>query len=164
MTRILSLCSALALVACDPVHEDAVAALGGETPGVRPGPLHRPGQPCLLCHDGAAGDPPAFSVAGTIFETPSHRVPVNGADVDMTDSSGSTFDQPTNSAGNFYVSPSDWAPQFPLGVAVHPTTGPDVFMHTLASDGSCASCHTDPPGPNSAGHVCITLDDGGAPP
>ena len=55
------------LLSCDPVHDDAVSALGGETPGIPRGPLHRPGQPCLVCHDGASGDPAAFSMAGTVF-------------------------------------------------------------------------------------------------
>jgi hypothetical protein len=155
---------AVGLAACDPVHDDAVAALGGETPGVRPGPLHRPGQPCLLCHDGAFGDPPAFSVAGTIFEAPSDHAPVDGADVHLTDSSGSlSRDFTTNAAGNFYVPADDWAPVFPLAVAVKPQEGPDVFMHTLANDGSCATCHADPPGSDSPGHVSIRLDDGGTP-
>jgi hypothetical protein len=36
-------------------------------------------------------------------------------------------------------------------------------MHTLANDGSCATCHTDPAGPNSPGHVSVVLDDGGTP-
>src|SRR5450432_160855 len=40
-----------ALVGCgDPVHDTAVSALGPEAPGVPKGPLHRPGQPCVLCH------------------------------------------------------------------------------------------------------------------
>lgn len=46
--------------ACDPVRSDAVAALGGEAPGVPHGPTHRPGQPCLLGHSN-------FAVAGTVF-------------------------------------------------------------------------------------------------
>src|ERR1700683_3328645 len=50
------------MVGCNPVLDDAIADLGPEKPGVHPGPLHRPGQPCLLCHDGALGDPQAFSV------------------------------------------------------------------------------------------------------
>ena len=154
----------IGLVGCDPVLDDGVAALGGETPGVPPGPLHRPGQPCLLCHDGAAGDPQAFGVAGTIFEVPSSRVPIAGADVHMTDSSGSLpQDAVTNAAGNFYIPLDRWSPQFPLSVSVKPPSGADVFMHTLANDGSCATCHADPPGPESPGHVCVSLDDGGTP-
>jgi hypothetical protein len=164
MRRLIALAMAFGITACDPVHADAIAALGGERPGVPPGPLHRPGQPCLVCHDGAAGDPPAFSVAGSIFDTPSTRIPVAGADVHLTDSSGSLpRDFTTNAAGNFYVPADAWGPEFPLSVAVRSPTGADVFMRTLAYDGSCATCHIDPRGADSPGHVCVVLDDGGTP-
>ena len=43
--------AASALAACvDESHELQVQALGAEVPGVPMGPLHRPGQPCLVCH------------------------------------------------------------------------------------------------------------------
>ena len=69
----------VALAACDPVHGDAISALGPEAPDVRQGPLHRPGQPCLLCHDGALGDPQRFTIAGTVFETQGARNAPAGA-------------------------------------------------------------------------------------
>lgn len=153
------------LPGCDPVQDSAINALGGEAPGVRRGPLHRPGQPCLLCHDGALGDPPAFSVAGTIFDRPSDAQPVNGATVSLLDANGSSFDALTNAAGNFYVTPDQWTPTFPLTVAVTTGAGLKVTMHTdVGRDGACATCHFDPAGPASPGHVCITLDDGSSPP
>ncbi len=37
----------------DPVHDEEVAALGPEPGGGAPGPEHRPGQPCLVCHGGS---------------------------------------------------------------------------------------------------------------
>src|SRR5207249_3431097 len=50
-------------IACgDPVHDDAVAALGPEAPGVRPGPTPRPGQPGLTCHY----DPPGTRSPGRV--------------------------------------------------------------------------------------------------
>jgi hypothetical protein len=151
--------------ACDPVHDDAVAALGGEAPGVRRGPLHRPGQPCLLCHDGALGDPPEFTVAGTVFDREASTQPVNGAIVAMHDAKGSPYEAVTNAAGNFYVTPDEWTPAFPLTVAVTTAQGVHVTMHTdVGRDGACASCHVDPAGPGSPGRICITLEDGGTPP
>ena len=53
--RIASVALAALATTCtlDPVQSEAVADLGGEAPGVAPGPLHRPGQPCLVCHDGS---------------------------------------------------------------------------------------------------------------
>ena len=58
-----------ALVGCfvDPVHDEQVAALGPEPAGESPGPLHRPGQPCLVCHGGLGPAHQSFSVAGTVF-------------------------------------------------------------------------------------------------
>jgi hypothetical protein len=165
----LLILAAFALGACDPVLDDAVSDLGPETPGVRTGPLHRPGQPCLLCHDGAFGDPQAFSVAGTIYQIPSSLEPAVGATVAMTDATGSTRDEVTNAAGNFYIAASDWAPQFPLQVQVQPVTGPVVYMYSLVNSGTdvaggaCATCHRDPAGADSPGHVSISLDDGGVP-
>jgi hypothetical protein len=148
---------------CDPVLDDAVAALGPETPGVPPGPLHRPGQPCLLCHDGAFGDPRAFSVAGTLFQIPSSPQPAVAASVAVTDSTGSTHDLTSNAAGNFYLPASEWTPVLPLQVVVESQAGAPVYMFSLAETGGCATCHQNPPGPDSPGQVCLTLDDGGAP-
>jgi hypothetical protein len=155
---------AMALAACNPVHQEAVDALGGEAPGVGKGPLHRPGQPCLLCHDGALGDPGEFSVAGTIFRRPSDLEPALGARVTLHGSDGSTFEAVTNEAGNFYVQPRQWTPTFPMLTSVT-WQGQTVRMHTnVGRDGSCASCHVDPASSDSPGHVYLVLDDGGSPP
>ena len=152
------------LAACDPVHQNEIDALGGNTPGERNGPLHRPGQPCLVCHDGALGDAREFSVAGTVFQRLSDREPVAGAQVTLVGSDGSTFEATTNEAGNFYVQPSEWTPIFPMRTSVA-WQGEMIPMHTnVGRDGSCAGCHVDPPGPSSPGHVYLVLDDGGAPP
>jgi hypothetical protein len=173
-TPILILSAALVVIlgdACDPVHDDAKAALGPETPGVNKGPMHRPGQPCLVCHDGAMGDPPRFTIAGTVFETQGERVAADGAIVSLVDAKGSGTQLTTNAAGNFYATPSQYDPAFPLQVTVQGPGGPTAHMETLIEgngtvepNGGCASCHFDPVGPNSPGHVCITLDDGGTPP
>jgi hypothetical protein len=169
--RIVSTCAALASLAsvapqCDPVEENAVDALGGEAPGVRRGPLHRPGQPCLLCHDGAIGDPPAFSVAGTVFDDPVDLDGANGATVVLTDSTGNTQSATTNAAGNFYLTPSDWSPTFPLtNVGVVSAQGSVVTMQSeIGRSGACATCHVAPAGPSSPGPVCLALEDGGVPP
>jgi hypothetical protein len=167
--RALLLWAALVATAgsCDPVGDEERAALGPETPGVHPGPLHRPGQPCLVCHDGAFGDPPQFTVAGTIYATPSSPVGLEGATVRLVDSSGGAFTtQATNPAGNFYVTPDEWNPVFPLsGISVTSTSAGFAIMQSdIGRDGACASCHVNPAGPASPGRVCITLDEGGVPP
>lgn len=160
LRRVCALAVITAASACDPVTENAVSALGGEMPGVPHGPLHRPGQPCLLCH----GD---FSVAGTVYETPSSPIGLAGAIVSLRDSTQQTYvSEPTNEAGNFYVKNDDWSPVFPLShvtVTVPGATGVKM-LSDIGRDGACGSCHLSPAGPASAGHVCITLDEGGTPP
>jgi len=153
-----------AQIACDPVHQNEIDALGGEMPGVPHGPLHRPGQLCLVCHDGALGDPGEFSVAGTVFLRPSDREPADGARVTLQGSDGSSFAIVANAAGNFYVEPGRWTPTFPMQTSII-WQGTTVPMHTnVGRDGSCASCHLDPASSDSSGHIYVVLDDGGAPP
>ena len=160
---------ALGLATCslDPVHDEAVSDFGGEAPGVPPGPLHRPGQPCLTCHDGATAHP-QMSVGGTIYGVLGERAPLANAIVTLTDVNGSTFTATTNAAGNFYVEPSSWSPTFPLHAAVR--LGPLVatMSSLVGRDGSCAGCHADPPSRISAGPVYLAaaaalLPDAGAP-
>jgi hypothetical protein len=168
---IASLVTLMAAGACDPVHDDAIAALGPEAPGVRRGPLHRPGQLCLLCHDGELGDPQRFTVAGTVYETSGGHAAAVGASVVLVDAHGSATQLQTNAAGNFYATPNQYDPTFPIQVTVQTPSGESVRMQTLVEgngtvepNGGCAGCHFDPPGANSPGHVCLALDDGGTPP
>ncbi|MEO8875569.1 MAG: carboxypeptidase-like regulatory domain-containing protein, partial [Polyangiaceae bacterium] len=156
--------AAICGVACNPTHSDQVAALGDEANGVNEGPTHRPGQPCLVCHDGAFGDPTAFSVAGTIYETAGSTTPVNGASIELIDVTGTKYSATSNEAGNFYVSPSAFTPHYPMTVTVT-ASGTKVTMQSLISrNGACAGCHVDPAGPSSAGRVAMMLEDGGTPP
>jgi hypothetical protein len=170
----LALAALLALIAvapaCDPVVDDAIAALGPETPGIPRGPLHRPGQPCLLCHDGALGDPQRFTVAGTVFQTTSARTAAPSVSVNLIDATGASAVLSTNAAGNFYATPGQYDPTFPLRVCLT-SDGLTVQMETLVEgngtvepNGACASCHFDPAGPSSPGHVALRLDEGGVPP
>jgi hypothetical protein len=156
------LCAAIAgalVASCNPVHDDAVDALGGETPGVPRGPLHRPGQPCLTCHDGAIGDPPAFSVAGTIFQTQGTLAPAENAMVKLTDANGREFLKATNAAGNFYIQPHEFTPTYPMHVEVSYASFPVVKMSSgIGRDGSCADCHSDPASASSSGHIYIPVD------
>jgi hypothetical protein len=152
---LLALATALALFgACgNPAHDDAVAALGPEAPGVTPGPTHRPGQPCLTCHGGLGPASEQFSIGGTAYETQrlpladgapaSTSPPLVGATVQLTDSSeltdasdassgSATQTTTTNSVGNFFILESDWAPVFPIG-------GLAANHQIQICQGSCAS-------------------------
>jgi hypothetical protein len=157
----------VAAVSCyDPVHDQEVAALGPEAPGVPQGPTHRPGQPCNVCHGGIGPANLRFSVAGTVYLYALGSPPpaaVN-AQVQLEDVTGRSWHSTTNSAGNFYVLQSDWAPNYPMSVpAVIDSTGKiNQLMGTLDNrEGSCAACHTSTPGPDSAGPVY--LNAGAAP-
>ncbi|MGO8993551.1 MAG: hypothetical protein ACLQVI_09480 [Polyangiaceae bacterium] len=162
--RALALVTACALGSCDPVHDNAVAALGGETPGVAPGPLHRPGQPCLLCHDGATGDPAAFSMAGTVFAGGNSLLPSMGVTVTLQGADGTTVTATTNAAGNFYLTPADFTPVYPVHVTTLEQAGVTNTMHShIGGNGSCAGCHTDPAGQDSPGHVYFDSAGGVSP-
>jgi hypothetical protein len=160
----LALAGPLGLGSCDPVHAEAQAALGGETPGVPRGPLHRPGQPCLVCHDGAAGDPGAFSVAGTVYVDAEGTIALAGAAVALEGADGATFTSVTNAAGNFYVTPGEFTPRYPFHVISVTVGDVAVAMHShIGGNGSCAGCHFDPPGPASPGHVYFNVPSGMTP-
>jgi len=150
---------ACAFGSCDPVREDAIAALGGETPGVPPGPLHRPGQPCLLCHDGAQGDPAALSIAGTVYAGGNTLEPEVGATVMLQSADGTSATATTNAAGNFFLTPDTYAPDYPVHVTSITQGNASVTMHShIGRNGSCAGCHSDPAGPSSPGHVYFSLE------
>jgi hypothetical protein len=146
------------LGACgDPVRERAVDELGPETPGVPEGPLHRPGQPCLLCHSDAGGESP-FSLAGTVYLDAATATPIDGVEVHIVDSSGNKFSTVTNCAGNFIAWPADYSPDFPCWVSLRSGNVYREMSSAIYRDGSCAGCHRDPRGPSSAGHVFL-IDD-----
>jgi hypothetical protein len=147
-----------ALVGCgDPVQDSAIAALGPETPGVERGPLHRPGQPCVLCHSDAGGKQP-FLLAGTVYVAADARTPIDGVQVKVVDSLNREFVTATNCAGNFFIRPQDFASDAPLWVSLRRDDVLRVMNTPIYREGSCAGCHFDPQGPTSAGHVYL-IDD-----
>lgn len=151
--RITLVAVLLAACASDPVHDRQVDDLGPEAPGVDPGPLHRPNQPCLVCHGGDGPGESTFSVAGTVWKAKDAMDPLPGAYVRLLDSKGKRYATATNCAGNFFVDPHDFDPAFPMWVTIQ-YGGIDVHMSTpVFRDGSCAGCHRTPAGEDSVGHV-----------
>jgi hypothetical protein len=163
MRRIL-LVGLLALACSDPTRDAEIAALGPEDPNVQQGPEHRPGQPCLLCHDN-------FSMAGTVYYE-DLTTPFPGATVALIDAVGSQFQATTNGAGNFIIRKSDWMPVFPIGTYTD-DAGNAVFGVTIIDpnnssnnaqmvtqigrDGSCGSCHVGTSkSASSPGHIYLT--------
>jgi len=159
-----------ALSGCaNPVQDARIAELGPEDPGVPPSEIHRPGQPCLLCHGPYKGAGPEMSVAGTIYgyswdANNPDPIPVEGVTIEISDSNGTAPATPpkTNCAGNFYLTTTDYNPSFPLRVAIrYPVDGEkDGQRHSMGTrisrDGSCGSCHKGAPNQGSPGWVFCT--------
>ena len=131
----------------------------GRRPASRAGPLHRPGQPCVLCHDGSIGNPPGSPSPAPCTSTPTISQPAVGASVALTDSQGHVFDTTTNAGRQLLrADRTSSQPVYPMKVAVA-YGGVTVNMTAdVGRNGSCAACHFDPPGPASPGHVYIPPD------
>jgi hypothetical protein len=156
--RTLSLGMAVALsvasaCAMDPVHSSAVNALGPEVNGVPEGEYHRAGQPCTTCHSDLGPAKTTFTMAGTVFYGPTKAIGVDNVQVIMVDSLDSSFTAYTNCVGNFFVTPEQWKPSFPVLVKIA-ANGTQVGMIShIGRETSCANCHKDPPYYDSQGHI-----------
>lgn len=137
----------------DPVHSDAVKAQGPEDPGIPTGPLHRAGQPCLVCHGTSGPASMEMSFAGTIYQDYKSRIPLEGAIVQVFDSAGHKASTATNCVGNFFIQKKQFDPVWPAWVQLQYAGQPVQMNSAIFRDGSCAHCHHDPPGQASAGHV-----------
>lgn len=146
---------AIAVACVDETHDEQLQSLGGEAPGVPPGPLHRPGQPCLICHGNQGPASTRFTVAGTVYAVQGQPAPAVGAQVVMEDINGTYFTSTTNQAGNFYITPSDWVPTYPTQMSVSQGKTSQQMLTHVGRDGSCAGCHLDPPGLRSPGPVYV---------
>ncbi len=127
----------------NPVQNNAEKALGDENPDVPPGPLHRPGQPCVTCHSeaGSASDSP-FVLAGTVFYGPDRLQGVPGAYVSIKDASSNEQCYVTNCAGNFFVRPEQFSKlTFPLLVATHKGNRTRAMGGHIGREPTCGGCH-----------------------
>jgi cytochrome c553 len=146
----------------DPVHDQAVAALGNEVPGVAQGPYHRAGEPCTVCHGPEGPASTQFSMAGTIFTSPLNTsssgmlVGLGNVQVLLVDSTGSSPSVGsviTNCVGNFYITPEEWTPSFPVLVGLQSGTTATKMTTQISRATSCAQCHANPPSPSTVGNV-----------
>lgn len=141
-SRVALLFVILSQTSCiDPAHDAAVDALGGEAAGVRRGPTHRPGQPCLTCHGGSGPGEPDMVVGGTIHAARGGSAPLEGVTITLTDATGAQRSSVSNAVGNFYVFASEWSPVFPLSVTLSYGDERAEMTTPIGRDGSCASCH-----------------------
>jgi hypothetical protein len=151
-------CAPAALAPVDPQHELAVAALGAEDPKIPPGPLHRAGQPCMLCHD-VDQAATTFNLAGTLYRDNVSTTPLTDADVLIVDAAGNRFTARSNCVGNFYVGVAAFEPVWPFWVTVRQGANDSAMGSPIHRERSCAACHFDPAGPRTAGQVYLTSDD-----
>jgi hypothetical protein len=152
------LAASMAFEACvDESHELQVQSLGDEASGVPRGPLHRPGQPCLVCHGVEGPASHQFVLAGTAYATEGETAPSVGALVTLEDVGGSLHAETTNEVGNFYVQVGDWSPTFPLQVTISQGENAQQMLTHIGRAGSCADCHTATAGPLSAGPVYVAV-------
>lgn len=132
------------LASCaDPVREQQIDALGPEADGIAEGPLHRPGQPCLVCHSagGPASDHP-FALAGTLWPTSDARQGVANVKVLFTDVNNEKRSTTSNEAGNFFVTEGDWTDlAYPLITGIERGAAESPMMQTIDREGSCNFCH-----------------------
>lgn len=137
----IPLVAAVAGCRYDPIPQAIIDDLGPEKG--TPSATHRPGQPCLVCHDKYGGAQPAFAVAGTLFAKDKNGTVGPAAQVGVTilDSARSLRKACTNSAGNFFVKSDDWEEiTFPLAAVA----GDRSMNSLIGRDGSCGSCHLTP--------------------
>jgi hypothetical protein len=154
----VGLAAGVALAACiDETHDAQVQALGGEAPGVPNGPLHRAGQPCLVCHGEAGPASARFVMAGTVYAVQGQSAPAQGVVVLIEDVNGSSYAATTNEVGNFYITTDEWSPTLPAQVQVSKGTSIEQMLTHIGRDGSCADCHTQTPGPTSPGPVYLDM-------
>lgn len=125
----------------DPVHDRAVEELGAEDPRVPPGPLHRPGQPCGVCHGGAGPAKGTFILSGTIFATSGSGEVLPAATVRFIDWVGAQGSTVTNCAGNFFVRTDGPAPKWPLWLRVEQNGIVADMQSAIFREGSCNTCH-----------------------
>jgi hypothetical protein len=143
---------AFALGCSDPLHDAAVDALGPEDPAVPEGPLHRPGQPCLVCHGGEGPAEKEFAVAGTVYAGPNDPTPVPGAIVEVIGNNLRSGTASANCAGNFFIAVDDFTLVLPATTTVAGAASKPMLT-LLNRTGSCNDCHRGDPGPDSPGRV-----------
>jgi hypothetical protein len=133
----------------DPVRDKQISDLGDEPGDVPQGPLHRPGQPCVVCHsDGGPASDMKFAVAGTIFETADKdAMGANEVTVLFIDASSNQRQTVTNEAGNFYIPDGDWPDlTYPFKVGIVKANTPVQMHSTINREPSCNFCHEPTPG------------------
>ena len=156
---VLALAAACVAACGDPVHDDAVAALGPENPAIPVGPLHRAGQPCLVCHDGSGPAALAFGTAGTVFQDAMNATPLPAVTIEFTDANMNVTSTQSNCAGNFFVEAVDFASvAMPVHIQILYGSMVSQMLTHMSKNDSCADCHTGTPSPSSTFQLFMNQD------
>ncbi|MFZ5468080.1 MAG: hypothetical protein ACOZIN_01475 [Myxococcota bacterium] len=125
-----------------------------ETALTEPGPLMRPGDNCLRCHNpqGQASAKP-WTAAGTVFPVADagRDQGLEGALVKLTSVDGQTVTLVTNRVGNFYT---DAALGEGFKVELE-WEGRSIAMSSPPPAGSCNACHSLPPVGGAPGRIRV---------
>jgi hypothetical protein len=165
----------LGLGACIATSPEQAAqdALGPERPGESPGPYHRAGQPCLVCHSHEHNPGGLiYEVAGTVNVREGQVRGARGVEVILTDAEGTELHARTNQVGTFFVRVSSQvsepqlrgydgqllvprAPVFPLRVRIRQGQDEQAMQGMIWREGSCAQCHQETTDEGSNGPIFL---------
>lgn len=140
----------------DPLHERDVEALGPEDPAIEPGPLHRRGQPCSVCHGGDGPAKSTFVLSGTVFAVADAGDVLPGATVRYIDWVGAQGAVVTNCAGNFFLRTEQAAPRWPIWLRLEHGDKVADMQSAVFREGSCNACHTATATPKTMGRVYLS--------
>lgn len=130
-----------------------LAALAGIAACESTGPLMKPGDNCISCHDGG-GTAPRWRLAGTVYEcgTAGKGEGVAGVEVVVTDADGvEALRLVSNEAGNFYTGRG-----LPDGYRVRlERAGTVREMIAAPPVGACNSCHRVPAKNGTTGRLYV---------
>jgi hypothetical protein len=115
----------------------------------------KPGNACITCH-ASNSEAPRFSIAGTVYPTGHEPADckatgVSGAQVAVSDQSGTTHLFDANSVGNFTGAPSLTLP-FTAEVR---SGGKKRGMAAAQTNGDCNSCHTENGANGAPGRILL---------
>jgi hypothetical protein len=97
---------------------------------------HNAGAACQGCHTG--GVAPAWTLAGTLYDSRQGTAAIPGATITITDATGAELTLITASNGNFYTQQPITFP-----VTVSASKCPDTkSMGSQVATGNCNGCHT----------------------
>ena len=99
---------------------------------------HNPGNSCIEagCHDGA-GDPPLWTLAGTLYLDKEGTTPLAGGTLVFTDANATEFKLRTSTNGNFFTNE---AIVFPIQVKA--SLCPNTLPMNQAIDANMGSCNS----------------------